>query len=55
MKILQKGNYSSQYEKFSCINCGSSQMEVMHDGLQNYKCVCPTCNNMVYTIESEDE
>lgn len=61
MKILQQGVLPRMYKKFVCENCGcvfeadkseyfaSGQMEVLHDGLPNYKCECPTCKNMVYS------
>ena len=60
MKIIKKGILPKYTKTFTCEKCGcifeadkteyfgSSQMEVMHDGLPGHKCKCPTCGNMVY-------
>lgn len=60
MKIIKPGKPPSSARVIKCSNCGcvfeaekgeykpSSQMEVIHDGLDNYKCDCPCCGITVY-------
>lgn len=61
MRIIKDGTIPITTVTFECDECGcifdaekgeymySSQMEVMHDGLGDYKCKCPCCNTMVFT------
>lgn len=60
MHIIKQGKKPKVTKIFECDNCGcrfeaekgeyvaSGQMEVIHDGLPNYKCECPCCGVTVY-------
>lgn len=64
MIIVKNGKIPNRIICFECDYCGclfeaekgeylcSSQMEVLHNGLGQYKCKCPCCNNMVFTKDN---
>ena len=61
MIIIRNGKIPRYLRQFECDYCGcifkadfteyttSTQLEVMHGGLGDYKCKCPFCDNMVYS------
>ena len=60
MNIIKQGKSPVTTKIFNCDNCGcrfeaergeyvaSSQIEVMHDNLPDYKCKCLCCEIMTY-------
>lgn len=60
MKIVRMGKTEPTTKRITCEYCGcifeaereeyniTSQLGVMHDGLQAYNCICPCCKKSTY-------
>lgn len=64
MKILREGTIPLKLITFTCRNCGcifeadkteytgiTNHMEELESNGSGYKCICPTCSNVVYDNE----